>query len=100
MEGQLGRLSGIIKSHQIEIAQLRQTVMEGSAERQQLQQQIQELQQQQAQKQTAGLPGAVQAAKLSSGAGSPSHSPLKKTPSSSTMSGGIQAARKVASCGR
>jgi hypothetical protein len=42
MEGQLGRLSGIIKSHQEEIAQLRQALMASCAERQQLQQQLQQ----------------------------------------------------------
>ncbi|KAF6260212.1 hypothetical protein COO60DRAFT_916411 [Scenedesmus sp. NREL 46B-D3] len=40
MEGQLVRLSGIIRSHQEEIAQLRQALMASCAERQQLQQQL------------------------------------------------------------
>jgi hypothetical protein len=64
MEGQLVRLSGIIKSHQEEIAQLRQALMASCAERQQL---LQQLQQQQ---QSGTLEAASAAACSARGAGS------------------------------
>lgn len=86
MEGQLARLSGIIKGHQAEVAQLRQTIMEGFAERQHLQQQLVALQEQQQvqqhQQQAASLPGALQSAKL----GSVGRSNSPKTTSSSGCS--------------
>jgi chromosome segregation ATPase len=43
METQLSRLSAVVKSYQGEREQLRQALMTGCAERQQLQQQVQEL---------------------------------------------------------
>jgi hypothetical protein len=75
MEGQLVRLSGIIKSHQEEIAHLRQALMVSCAERQQLQQH------QQRQQPAAGAAaGTVAASGTEGGAGSGNSSRTPKAP--------------------